>query len=278
MTAGLVMLLVFAGLLGLAIGSFLNVVVYRVPAGRSLTPDSACPKCGTAIRKRDNVPVVSWLMLRGRCRGCSEPISARYPLVEAGTAVAFLLVTARFGPALVEAATVPDAVGAALELVAFLVLTAVSIALALIDLDTKRLPNVIVLPSLLAGILLLGAAALVRGDIAALIGAGVGGAALFVLYFLLALFSGGRGMGMGDVKLSAVLGLYLGFLGFGNLLVGAFAAFVFGGLFGLALVIIRRAARGTQIPFGPWMILGAWVGVFAGGFLADLYFGAVGVV
>ena len=72
------MLLVFAGLLGLAIGSFLNVVVYRVPAGRSLTPDSACPKCGTAIRRRDNIPVLSWLMLRGRCRGCHEPISARY--------------------------------------------------------------------------------------------------------------------------------------------------------------------------------------------------------
>ena len=174
MTAGLAMLLIFAGLLGLAIGSFLNVVVYRVPAGRSLTPDSACPKCGTAIRKRDNVPVISWLLLRGRCRGCSEPISARYPLVEAGTAAAFLLVTARFGPTLVDATTVPDAVGAGIELVAFLVLTAVSIALALIDLDTKRLPNVIVLPALLAGILLLGVAAIVRGDWAALAGAWLG--------------------------------------------------------------------------------------------------------
>ena len=99
MTGALVMLLVFAGLLGLAIGSFLNVVVYRVPAGRSLTPDSACPNCGTAIRRRDNIPIVSWLLLRGKCRGCAQPISARYPLVEAGTAVAFVLVTARFGPA-----------------------------------------------------------------------------------------------------------------------------------------------------------------------------------
>jgi leader peptidase (prepilin peptidase)/N-methyltransferase len=271
------MLLIFAGLLGLAIGSFLNVVVYRVPAGRSLTPDSACPHCGTAIRKRDNIPVLSWLLLRGRCRGCAEPISARYPLVEAGTAVAFLLVTARFGPALADAATVQDAVGAALELVAFLALTAFSIALALIDLDTRRLPNAIVLPALLAGILLLGVAALVRGDTAALIGAGVGGAALFAFYLLLALIKPG-GMGFGDVKLSAVLGLYLGFLGWGNLLVGVFAAFLFGGVFGLALMAVRKAGRTTQIPFGPWMILGAWVGVFAGGFLADLYFGAVGVV
>lgn len=277
MTAGLVMLLVFAGLLGLAIGSFLNVVVYRVPAGRSLTPDSACPKCGTAIRKRDNIPVLSWMMLRGKCRGCAQPISARYPLVEAGTALAFILVTARFGPALVDATTTQDAVAGAIELVAFLVLTGVSIALALIDLDTKRLPNVIVVPSLLAGILLLGVAALVRGDLTALAGAAIGGAGLFVLYLALAVFSRG-GMGMGDVKLAAVLGLYLGFLGWGNLLVGAFAAFVFGGVFGLALMLIRRAGRKSQIPFGPWMIAGAWLGVFAGGFLADLYFGAVGVV
>ena len=88
----MMLLLPFAALLGLAIGSFLNVVVYRVPAGRSLTPDSACPRCGTAIRRRDNIPVLSWLLLRGRCRGCQQPISPRYPLVEAGTAVAFVLV------------------------------------------------------------------------------------------------------------------------------------------------------------------------------------------
>ncbi len=277
MTGAIVMLLVFAGLLGLAIGSFLNVVVYRVPAGRSLTPDSACPNCGTAIRRRDNIPVVSWLLLRGRCRGCAQPISARYPLVEAGTAAAFVLVTARFGPAALDAPTAPEAIAAAIELIAFLTLTAVSIALALIDLDTKRLPNAIVVPALLSGVVLLGAAALVAGDLIALAGAAVGGAGLFVLYLILAVASRG-GMGMGDVKLAAVLGLYLGFLGWGNLLVGAFAAFVFGGVFGLLLIIVRRAARKSAIPFGPWMILGAWLGVFAGEFLAQSYFGAVGVV
>jgi leader peptidase (prepilin peptidase)/N-methyltransferase len=271
-----VLLLVFAGLVGLAIGSFLNVVIHRVPAGRSLTPDSACPHCGTPIRRRDNIPVLSYLLLRGRCRGCSQPISPRYPLVEGFTAIAFVLVAARFGPAAIEAMKATDAVAGWFELVAFLVLTSVSIALALIDLDTRRLPNAIVLPALLAGIVLLGAAALLRGDLAALAGAAIGGAALFALYLLLALVSAGRGMGMGDVKLAAVLGLYLGFLGWGNLLVGAFAAFLFGGLFGLALMLARRAGRKTAIPFGPWMILGAWVGVFAGAQLTDLYFGAVG--
>ena len=264
--------------LGLAFGSFMTVVVSRVPAGESvIRPRSRCPSCGTPIRERDNIPVVSWLLLRGKCRGCAQPISARYPLVEAGTAVAFVLVTARFGPAVLDAQSAPDALAGALELVAFLTLTAVSIALALIDLDTKRLPNVIVIPSLLAGVVLLGAAALIRGDLTALAGALLGGAGLFVLYLVLALVSRG-GMGMGDVKLAAVLGLYLGFLGWGNLLVGAFAAFIFGGLFGLLLLVVRRAGRKSGIPFGPWMILGAWLGVFAGEYLARGYFDAVGVV
>ena len=277
MTGAFGLLIAFATLLGLAIGSFLNVVVYRVPAGRSLTPDSACPNCGTAIRRRDNIPVVSWLLLRGKCGGCAQPISARYPLVEAGTAVAFLLVTLRFGGAIFASSSVQDVVGASLELVAFLTLTAVSIALALIDLDTHRLPNVIVVPSLVAGIALLGIAAAVRGEWLDIVQALAAGAALFVFYLILALVKPG-GMGFGDVKLAAVLGLYLGFLGWGNLLVGAFAAFLFGGLFGIGLMIFRRAGRTSQIPFGPWMIAGAWIGIFVGGVLADAYFGAVGVV
>jgi leader peptidase (prepilin peptidase)/N-methyltransferase len=221
--------------------------------------------------------VLSWLMLRGRCRGCAQPISARYPLVEALTAVAFVLVTLRFGGAAVDAPTAMDALAGSMELVAFLVLTAVSIALALIDLDTKRLPNVIVLPSLVTGIVLLGVAGAVRADWNSILAALIGGAGLFAFYLILALVKPG-GMGFGDVKLAAVLGLYLGFLGWGNLLVGAFAAFLFGGVFGIALMLARRAGRKTQIPFGPWMIAGAWVGVFAGEFLASAYFGAVGVV
>lgn len=276
MTPGLVLVLAFAGLLGLAIGSFLNVVVYRVPAGRSLATDSACPKCGNEIRRRDNIPVVSWLLLGGKCRGCAQPISARYPLVEAGTALAFILVAARFGPAVLDARSVSGAASGWIELVAFLTLTSVSIALALIDLDTKRLPNLIVLPALIAGVLLLATAAILRANTEALIGAAIGGAGLFALYLLLAVVSRG-GMGMGDVKLAALLGLYLGFLGWGSLLVGAFAAFVLGGLFGVLLLTIRKAGRKTAIPFGPWMILGAWLGVFAGEFLASGYFDAVGV-
>lgn len=128
------LLVVAATLVGLAIGSFLNVVVWRVPRGESVAhPPSACPRCGHVIRPRDNVPVLSWLVLRGRCRDCAAPISARYPLVEAGTAVLFGLTAWFAGPAWV--------------LPALLYLAAVSVALALIDIDTKRLPNAIVLPS-----------------------------------------------------------------------------------------------------------------------------------
>src|SRR5450830_2175470 len=127
---------------GLLIGSFLNVVVWRVPRGESIvTPPSACPRCGHPIRARDNVPVLSWLLLRGRCRDCGEPISRRYPLVEAATGAAFGLTAWHFG--------------VSWALPAYLFLAGISVALALIDLDTKRLPNAIVLPSYPVAILLL---------------------------------------------------------------------------------------------------------------------------
>ncbi|MEL0625960.1 prepilin peptidase [Salinibacterium amurskyense] len=262
------LLVVFAVILGLAVGSFLNVVVWRLPRGENLTsPPSACPKCEHRIRWYDNVPVVGWLVLRGRCRDCSEPISARYPLVEAATAVAFGL-TAAF-------------IGAETSLIwplpAFLYLAAISIALTLIDLDTQTLPNRIVLPSIVVGAVLLAVASAGTGNWGALLGALAGGAALFVFYFIIAIVQP-RGMGMGDVKLAAVLGLYLGWLGWGVVAVGAFAAFLLGGVFAIALLIIRRAGRRTAIPFGPWMIAGAWVGIAFGSQLWNGYMVAAGLV
>lgn len=276
-----------AGMFGLIIGSFLNVVVYRVPNGMSIvSPPSACPRCGSGIKPYDNIPVLSWLALRGKCRGCKEPISTRYPLVELGTGLVFAGVTALFFPfaELVEATRVvgPSArsgaeVAGILALVAFLYLAAVSVALALIDLDTHKLPNAIVLPSYLVGAVLLGAAALVDGDYAALLRAGIGMAALWISYFLMAVAYPG-GMGFGDVKLAGVLGLFLGYLGWGQLAVGAFAAFLLGALFALALVLARKAVRGSGIPFGPWMLAGAWVGILAGAQVWGGYLSLLGVV
>lgn len=238
------------GLLGAMIGSFLNVVVWRVPRGESVvTSPSACPACGHRIRPWDNVPVLAWLWLRGRCRDCRAPISIRYPLVEATTAVLFLLVVLRLG----WQWSVP----------AYLYLAALGLALALIDLATHRLPNVLVLPAYPVLAALLTAASWATDDWSALLRAAIGGAVLWGLYALLMVLKPG-GMGFGDVKLAGVLGAGLGWLGWGTLAVGAFAAFLLGGLFAIGLVLLGRAGRKSKVPFGPWMVLGAAVGFAVG--------------
>lgn len=251
-----------AGVVGLAIGSFLNVVIWRVPRGESVVhPPSACPRCGHPIRERDNVPVVSWLLLRGRCRDCGNPISARYPLVELGTGVLFALTAWFAGPTWI--------------LPALLYLAAISVALALIDIDTKRLPDAIVLPSYLVALGLLAVASANPGgesDWPAYLRALVGGVALFVVYFVMVLVYP-AGMGFGDVKLAGVLGLYLGWFGWGSLFVGWFAAFLLGGIFSIGLLVAGRAGRKSGIPFGPWMLLGAIVGIVAGAPLTSWYLG-----
>jgi leader peptidase (prepilin peptidase)/N-methyltransferase len=242
---------------GLAIGSFLNVVVWRVPRGESVVrPPSACPRCGHQIRGRDNVPVLGWLLLRGKCRDCAEPISPRYPLVEAGTGLLFGLVAARFGfdPALP----------------AFLYLAAVGIALALIDLDTMRLPDALTLPSYAVVAVLLGGAALADDQMDNLVRAGIGALALGGFYFVV-WFAYPAGMGFGDVKLAPTLGAYLGWLGYGVLAVGAFLGFLLGAVVGVAVIALAKGGRKTKIPFGPFMIAGTLIAVFVGQRLADAY-------
>ncbi len=264
--SGVLLIVAFAALLGLAVGSFLNVVVWRTPRGESLvSPASACPGCGHAIRRRDNVPVLSWLVLRGRCRDCGMRISARYPLVEAATGVIFALIATRF-----VAADLPGAIPA------FLYLGAISIALTLIDLDTHRLPNAIVLPAYPVSIALLSIGSFATGDWISLARAAAGAGAMFAFYLALALIRP-RGMGFGDVKLSGVLGLYLGWLGWDALAVGTFAAFLLGGVFSIVLLVSRRVGRRSGIPFGPWMIGGAAVGVFFGERIASAYLSLVGL-
>lgn len=248
-------------LLGLLVGSFLNVVIWRVPRGESiLRPPSHCPGCQAPVRPRDNLPVVSWLLLRGRCRDCGEPISGRYPLVELGTAAVFVVFGLRIGPHA--------------DLPAFLFLGAIGVALALIDLDVKRLPNAIVLPSYPVSAALLGVGAIAQHDAGAYIRAVLGMAALFGFYFLL-VFIYPAGMGFGDVKLAGVLGLYLGWLGWEEVITGGFLGFLFGGVVGVGLMMARRAGRKSQIPFGPFMLAGALVAVLVGGALADLYLDSV---
>ncbi len=257
------MLIGFSLVLGLVIGSFLNVVVWRVPRGESIVrPPSACPSCHAAIRPRDNIPVLGWLLLRGRCRHCAEPISRRYPLVELGAGVLFALVALRFGldPALP----------------AYLFLVAVGLALALIDIDVKRLPDALTLPSYVVGGVLLAVAAVVAGDGRPLLRAVLGAAAMFAVYFTLC-FAYPAGMGFGDVKLAGVLGLYTAWLGWGAWAVGLFLGFLLGGVFGLLLIALKKGGRKTAVPFGPFMLVGTLIAVLAGSQLTHVYLGVTGV-
>ncbi|RKR75524.1 prepilin peptidase [Frondihabitans australicus] len=265
-----------AAVFGLAIGSFLNVVVYRVPNGMSVShPASACPNCHSEIRAYDNVPVLSWFVLRGKCRDCRTPISGRYPIVEAATGAFFLIVAIRFWPAAGLPSDGLHVASRLLELAAFLYLAAISLALGIIDAEHHRLPNRIVLPSYAVAIAMLGAADVLTGDFGGLLRTLIGGAALFVFYFGIA-FVYPAGMGFGDIKLAGVLGLYLGFLGWGPLIVGAFAAFLVGGVFAIVLIALKRVGRKGGIPFGPWMLVGAWIGVFAGQAVFHGYLTAIG--
>lgn len=269
---------VVMAVVGALVGSFANVVIYRVPAGMSVVrPRSSCPGCSSPIRSRDNIPLLSWLVLRGRCRDCGEPISIRYPLIELAVAILSVAVLVWQWPVISEAET-PAALAAALcALLAYQVFMVVSVVLTAIDLETRRLPNRIVGAAFLSGALLLSASAILGGDYVALGGAALGAATLFSFYFLVA-FAYPGGMGFGDVKLAAVVGLYLGWLGWDALAVGAFSAFLFGGVFSLVLVAVRKAGRKTSVPFGPWMIVGAWVGIVFGKDIAAAYLGLFGLV
>ncbi len=257
------LLAALAGVLGLAIGSFLNVVVWRVPRGESVvSPPSACPSCETPIRPRDNVPVAGWVLLKGRCRDCDVRISPRYPIVEATTGVLFAVMALRFGF---------DPV-----LPAYLYLAAVGLALAMIDLDCKRLPDALTLPSYPVVAVLLGIAALAGSDSGDWLRALLGGAAMYAVYFALC-FAYPAGMGFGDVKLAGVLGMYTAWIGWGAWAVGLFLGFLLGGLFGIALIVAKRGGRKTAVPFGPFMLLGVLIAVLVGQDLAQGYLDLTGV-
>jgi leader peptidase (prepilin peptidase)/N-methyltransferase len=197
-------LVVLCGVLGLAVGSFLNVVIWRVPRGESVVnPPSHCPSCDVEIAPRDNVPLLSWLVLRGRCRHCGTGISARYPLVELGTAALFVGISMRIG----LHPTLPT----------YLYLAVLGVSLGLIDIDVKLLPNVIVLPSYAVILVLLAIAAGVDRNGDALLRALAGMAVYYGVFYVMALAGG---MGFGDVKLAGLLGLCLGYLGWDVLAVG----------------------------------------------------------
>jgi leader peptidase (prepilin peptidase) / N-methyltransferase len=240
----------YCALFGLIVGSFLNVVIYRVPRKESIvSPRSACPTCSVPIAPRDNVPILSWLYLRGRCRHCQSPISMRYPLIEAATAGLFAGVAAR--------------IGFSWTLPAYLVLAAGLLALACTDMEHLLLPKRIVYPVLgLVGALLVGAAA-ITGHWHNLLVAGISGAVWFVIFFAMNAISP-RALGFGDVRLAPVLGLALGWLGIRYVLLGFFAANLIGAVIGIALIASKRMSRQQQIPYGVFLAVGTLLAIFAG--------------
>jgi len=244
-------------LLGLLIGSFLNVVIARVPEGRSVVrPPSACPRCGTTLAWYDNVPLFSWVVLRGRCRTCAAPISARYPLVELLTAVLFLIATL--------------AVGLHAELPAVLAFVAAGVALSVIDIEHLRLPTPIVFTALVLVVGALVVAAIVTKRPSALVTV-VGGAVAASAFLFAIAFLSPKAMGMGDVRLAAVLGALLGWYGMGRVALGIMLGFVIGSIVGIALSIVLRRLRGVKMPFGPSLIVGTFVAVAWGGPVIDWY-------
>jgi len=238
-------------LLGLVIGSFLNVVIARLPVGRSVVhPPSACPACSSSIRWHDNVPVFSWLWLRARCRNCQARISWRYPAVELLTAVLFLLAARRFGPSL--------------DLATALLLLAALVAITGIDLDHQMIPDVITLPGIAVGAGLavsLHPAAWLDTLFGILVGGGL---------FLAIILASGGGMGGGDMKLGAMMGAFLGWkLVLLAILLGVFA----GGAVAIGLLVTGTKGRKDPVPFGPFLALGAVVSLLWGNTLLDWYLG-----
>jgi leader peptidase (prepilin peptidase)/N-methyltransferase len=244
------MTMMLAGVLGLVGGSFFSVLAHRLPNGESIVaPASRCPSCRTPIRPWDNVPVVSWLLLRGRCRSCSASIPVRYPLLEVATALLFVVV-----------AWAADSTGEAVLGVAFV---AMLVPLTVIDLEYRILPNKILLVGAVAALAILAVA--FPGRLPAHLAAAAGAGA----FFLAAVLAHPKGMGMGDVKLAAVMGLYLG----RDVVPALLVAFLLGTVAGLAIIARKGAAEGrkTAVPFGPFLAVGGVVGLLAGPALVDWY-------
>lgn len=275
-------LIALAGLFGLVVGSFLNVVILRLPvmmerqwrkqcaeyAGTPvdeseerfdlISPPSRCPGCGHRIRPWENIPVLGWLMLRGRCSSCARPISPRYPIIEIATALLSMVVAWHYGMSW--------------ECLAALFFTWTLITLSVIDYDHQLLPDSITLPMLWAG-LLLGQIGLFAGPVDSVIGAAAGYLSLWSVYWLFRLLTGKEGMGHGDFKLLAMLGAWAGWQ---LLLPIILMSSVIGAIAGIGLILFRGRERGKPIPFGPYLAAAGWVTLLWGSTLVDGYLGLMG--
>lgn len=243
-----------AFVIGAVVGSFLNVCICRMPEDKSVvSPPSACPRCGSGIRWHDNIPIISFLVLRARCRFCGEPISWRYPLVEALNGILTLLLFIRFGTSL--------------TFLAMFVLCSALVAITFIDLDHQIIPDSISLPGIPLGF----AASFVIGDLYhvgavlgwlnSLLGILLGGGSLLLVALLYEKITGNEGMGGGDIKLLAMMGAFLGWRSVPFII---FAGSLVGSVVGISIMLIRKKDSKLAIPFGPYLALGALLYIFYG--------------
>ena len=276
------------GLVSLCVGSFLNVVIYRLPlmmqrewqsecrllledeltaeptrASNSepfnlVKPNSTCPKCKTAIKPWQNIPIISWIMLKGKCANCSNPISARYPIVEAITALLSLVIAYTFG--------------ATEHALLYIFVTWILVALTFIDIDHMLLPDQLTLPLVwLALIAAVMGITISPGD--AIVGAACGYLSLWSVFWLFKLLTGKEGMGYGDFKLLAVFGALLGWQ---SLLTIILLSSVVGAIIGIALLSIQGKDKATPIPFGPYLAIAGWITLLWGAQIQAAYFNLIG--
>lgn len=238
---------IFAFVLGAVVGSFLNVCIYRLPAGKSIvSPPSACPGCGNRIRWYDNVPIVSWFLLRGRCRHCRAPIAWRYPLVEALNGLLTLLLFHKFGPTF--------------AFLALFVFCSSLVAITFIDLDHQIIPDEISLPGIVLGFVCSFFLPW-TGWLTSLLGILLGGGSLFLVAWGYEKLTGKEGMGGGDIKLLAMMGAFLGWRSVPFII---FAASLVGSVIGIAAMLIQKKDGKLAIPFGPFLAFGALLYIFYG--------------
>ncbi|OFW59508.1 MAG: hypothetical protein A2V52_08460 [Actinobacteria bacterium RBG_19FT_COMBO_54_7] len=242
-------------LFGLVVGSFNNVAIFRIPESKSLwTPRSFCPQCGKTIVWHDNLPLLSYAILHGQCRNCHESISARYPLVELITGLLYLAVFAKCGFTWKA------------ELLPYLFMVTVLVIVSVIDIQMQIIPNKIIYPAIPIGLAAMGIVALVRGDgniiLRSLIGFAIGAVPLGLLALLIP-----KGMGMGDAKLAAFTGIFLGYYQ----AIALFFGFLLGSILGILLMVLGGKGRKSRIPFGPYLAAGALIALFWGPAIWDFY-------
>lgn len=245
---------------GAIFGSFLNVVIYRVPRKESLLPDSHCPQCDYKIKSIHNIPIFSWLFLQGKCFNCKKPISYRYPLVELLTGIVFAIVFASFYPITLVSWV---------EVVGLLVFAFITIALCFIDWELYILPNAIVYPAYALVLVFVGAGLMSGSNVdivRAFIGLIISGLFYFILWFIAP-----KGIGLGDVKLAPLLGFITAYYGWGPFIISIFSAYLLASIYSVIVMVKNGKGLKSAIAFGPWMLIGVWVGMFWGTPLFDTY-------